>query len=362
MTLGIPPDPDEFEVTLLGRGFGECVVMHIGQGQWAIVDSMYHYGLDGSAAEDRTDMPAARWYLDNMQVSPELVKDIFLTHFHKDHFEGVGLLHRYYIDAQLLVTAPLGVSLFQSLFSSDKGEPTVFGEVPDTLNRALERKRAGVFDGLRYLQVGWSRPYADDVRLTALSPLDAAIRESQVAIADCVGKGWPAVRTELRRQNSCSVVLHLETPAGRALLGADLETKPTDCGWAAVLAEPDHGRLKQVDLVKVPHHGSAGADHVPMWDALTKKPLEMAVAPFEKGSVRLPTHADWVRLCERGQLNQAAPTSAPWLNEFGFTVSNPRLTGVVRARRREGEAQWRISRFGSAFNVNSVLMTGSSTS
>ncbi|OSC31537.1 hypothetical protein B8W69_03565 [Mycobacterium vulneris] len=338
------------------------MVMHVGREQWAIVDSLFHYGIDGSADEDWTDMPAARWYLDNMQVRPERVRDIYLTHFHKDHFEGVGLLHGYYMDAQLLVTAPLGVSLFQSLFSSDRGEPTVFGEVPDTLNRALERKRARFLDGLRTLQVGWSRPYADDVRLTALSPLDAAIRESQVAIADCVGKGWPAVRTELRRQNSCSVVLHLETPAGHALLGADLENTPANCGWAAVLAERDHGHLKPADLVKIPHHGSAGADHEPMWGALTQEPRELAVTPFETGSVRLPTHADWVRLCKRGQLHQAAPTSAPWMNEFGFTVSNPRLTGVVRARRRAGEAQWRISRFGSAFNVNSVLATAPLTS
>lgn len=354
MTLSDGPDPDEIEVTLLGRGFGECVVIHLGSARWLIVDSHRHFGIDPDDLIELSEIPVARWYLDQMQVPADAVEDIFLTHFHKDHYEGVGALHRYYKEAQLLVPASLSVPLFTRLFGYDT-EPPLFGEIPETLDAARDRRRVRFNDGLRFLNVGWSRAYSEDIRLSALSPMDAAIRESAELIARSIGEGWCAVRTGLRNQNWCSVVLHLNTPAGSVLLGADLETGPARFGWAAVLAEPSHAYLTAADLVKVPHHGSDGADHPPMWDRLVAEHPAMSVAPFERGSVKLPTHDDWRRLCGRGALHQAAPHSAPWMNEFGFEVSSPRSTGVVRARRRIGEHRWRLMPYGSAFHVNPLL-------
>ena len=36
---GNPPRDDEFELTLLGPGYGESIVMHVGDGAWVLVDS-----------------------------------------------------------------------------------------------------------------------------------------------------------------------------------------------------------------------------------------------------------------------------------------------------------------------------------
>ena len=33
------PKPNEIEVTVFGPGYGECIVIHIGSGKWAIIDS-----------------------------------------------------------------------------------------------------------------------------------------------------------------------------------------------------------------------------------------------------------------------------------------------------------------------------------
>ena len=33
-----PPAPDELEVSLFGRGVGECAVVHLGSGEWLVVD------------------------------------------------------------------------------------------------------------------------------------------------------------------------------------------------------------------------------------------------------------------------------------------------------------------------------------
>lgn len=40
MTLkGAQPDSSTFELSLFGCGVGECVVLHLGEGDWAIIDS-----------------------------------------------------------------------------------------------------------------------------------------------------------------------------------------------------------------------------------------------------------------------------------------------------------------------------------
>lgn len=56
-TMTNKPAKDELEVTLLGPGTGESVVIHVGDDRWVIVDSYEDEGL-----------PAARRYLDDINV------------------------------------------------------------------------------------------------------------------------------------------------------------------------------------------------------------------------------------------------------------------------------------------------------
>ena len=39
MSLAAPPRTDELEVSLFGPGVGECVIVHLGAGEWMVVDS-----------------------------------------------------------------------------------------------------------------------------------------------------------------------------------------------------------------------------------------------------------------------------------------------------------------------------------
>ena len=65
------PRPDEIEVSLLGPGYGESVVVHLGDGEWMVVDSCT--GRDGE--------PAALKYLDRIGVDPgSAVRMIVATH------------------------------------------------------------------------------------------------------------------------------------------------------------------------------------------------------------------------------------------------------------------------------------------
>ena len=81
---GTPPRDDEFELTLLGPGYGESIVMHIGEGAWVLVDSC-----------GRADAPAALDYLETLGIDPaKAVKLIVASHWHDDHICGIAHMAR----------------------------------------------------------------------------------------------------------------------------------------------------------------------------------------------------------------------------------------------------------------------------
>ena len=70
------------EVSLFGPGYGECVVLHLGAGDWAIVDS---------CIDHRTGQPAALAYLSSLGIDPAVaVKLVAVTHAHDDHIRGIA--------------------------------------------------------------------------------------------------------------------------------------------------------------------------------------------------------------------------------------------------------------------------------
>ena len=76
-----PPAVDEVEVSLIGPGFGEAVVVHAGGGDWLLIDS---------CVSDRPAGPASLIYLDAIGVSPSDVQVVVATHWHDDHVRGIA--------------------------------------------------------------------------------------------------------------------------------------------------------------------------------------------------------------------------------------------------------------------------------
>ncbi len=78
-----PPGAGEFELTLFGPGYGEGIVLHVGDGVWVIVDSCID--ADGS--------PRALSYLESIGVDPtQAVALVVATHWHDDHIRGMERL------------------------------------------------------------------------------------------------------------------------------------------------------------------------------------------------------------------------------------------------------------------------------
>ena len=76
------PNDDQIEVTLLGPGYGECVVVNLGNNNWIIIDS---------CIDLKTNKPAALSYFQNIGINPsKVVKLIIATHWHDDHIRGLS--------------------------------------------------------------------------------------------------------------------------------------------------------------------------------------------------------------------------------------------------------------------------------
>ena len=111
------------------------------------------------------------------------------------------------------------------------------------------------------------------------------------------------------------------------------------------------------------HHASEGAHHDGVWgEMLERNPLAI-VTPWAKGDRFLPLEKDLERL--RVVSDKVFVTSMPALKRVkkdraveklirklhGEDLSELRAWGQVRARRRTGEAEWRVELDGDARRV-----------
>lgn len=331
------PHPNEVEITIFGRGVGECLVVHAG-GDWIVIDSHL----------DRRQ-PIALRYLHDLDVDPADVKVLVVTHFHADHYWGIDRLHDACPNARLMVTEALQAKEFEQLYGDD-GEEPLLGMIPTTIRRARRRTLPGGSPGFRALKVGAPVHNNQAANISALSPSEAAVQASchEIAMAMSSSDHF-VVANQLKDDNRCAVVLHVDCGDFSALLTADLVNDGAGLGWSALLGEPLIEGTSTSDLVKVPHHGSEGADHPEMWTRFVTPDPCLAVTPFWPSSI--PTEDDVTRLRGYGRLWQAAPSTGAAEDEFGNVVSAAPVTGRITARRKPGEAAWRIETSGAAFEV-----------
>jgi beta-lactamase superfamily II metal-dependent hydrolase len=334
-----PPLEDEVEITLLGRGVGESVVVHLLGGKWMIVDSCLH-----------GKKPAAQWYLDELDVNPDDVEIIVVTHFHSDHYRGIDRLHTYYSRARLMITEALREDQFRAI-QHDEGEPAILGRLPLTIRRAEERRIGSLTSGLRGLKAGQEIFANAKVMVKAVSPSDSAVNLSNAELGHALQAGLDsdAIRSRLADDNRCSVAMRLDIDGIRVLLGSDLICDPAAYGWKAVLDDPNHQHLRPSSLVKVPHHGGISAHDEGMWDRLVEMGSVILVAPYWPSAI--PTDEDIARLSAYGTVWQATRSTGYDIDDDGIRTNVKREIGIVQARRRSQDPEWRVVCLEPAFRA-----------
>src|SRR5437879_5098718 len=107
---GPPPARNEIEISLFGPGFGECIVMHVGEAQWIIIDS---------CRDLASKRPVALEYLANIGVdAAKSVQCIVATHWHDDHIGGLSEVFRAAASSIFACTTAFGRDEFKSLLQN----------------------------------------------------------------------------------------------------------------------------------------------------------------------------------------------------------------------------------------------------
>ncbi len=347
-----PPAPDQIEVNVFGPGYGECVLVHIGNGQWIVVDSCL--------GTDRR--PAALEYLEKLGTNPsDNVRLIVATHWHDDHIKGIAELVRVCDKAVFCCAAALREEEFLSLVAAlEKRPATPAGSGLRELYNAfttLSRRSAtcsyAIANRLIFNQ--------NACRIWSLSPSDATYNTFIQRLNLIV-----PTTTEAKRRipsltpNDASVVLLIELDGASILLGADLERR----GWVEILKDYNQPTCKP-SVFKVPHHGSVDAHVDQVWeDILVKLPIAV-LTPWRRGRGSLPTSTDVDRIVsftERSYIsasNSGAAGRSPrhrnsavarTIRETGANIRPIGTTGgMLRLRKRLSSTdEWNIELFGSA--------------
>ena len=286
------------ELSLFGPGIGECLVVHLGGGDWMVVDSCWNTAGDKAIAVD---------YLEGLGVDiGKQVKLIVATHWHDDHVHGLSNLLGYASSARFACSVALRCEEFMALVAaSDDIKPIAHSsgvsEFAEALKIMRSRSSGRHPGGPNHWAGEGTRLYAQTspnvVEVHALSPSSQTITNAQRGIARLLpSAGKPVRQLPAPSQNDTCIALLVQTSGLNFLLGADLEAGSSgQSGWQAVLASPTKSCVLSSGY-KIAHHGSANADLDAIWTDLLVSNPHAILTPYIRGAKPLPSDEDISRL------------------------------------------------------------------
>ena len=367
MEEGVAPDRDCVEVSLFGPGYGECIVVHLGFGDWIVVDSCIQ--------PDSGD-PVALAYLQAIGVDSSRIALVAASHWDDDHIRGISEVFRRATNAQFVCSSAMASREFEAVLSQWRPKSTIPGgsgldeldRVTDILAKRAADTKYPTPECARAGLVLWERQKPIPAEVRALSPSHAA---DLAAIAGLAGVR-DSDRGERRRLphiegNHTSVVMSVRVGTASVLLGADLQVRADrNLGWYAVVDRTKNNTRHEA--YKIPHHGSANADDNEIWDRLLiKEPLTM-LTPFCRAGVLLPTCNDAERILARSMRSYlTAPATKKRYRTRDYVVQKtideialesyaiPNGFGHVRLRKEPNGNNWEVCCFGTALSLEQFV-------
>ena len=352
------PNPDEVEITLLGPGYGESILVHIGHGKWIVVDSCI----------SDAGTPQALDYLSQIGMSPEdVVELIVATHWHDDHIRGMAELVRACQRGRFCCGAALRQEEFLSAVGAlGNREPFRGGsgvqEIYQVFSELQNTKREAIF-GLadrRIHQEG-------DCEVWTLSPHDSEFTHFLKAVEDLFPKvGQTKKRVPSISPNNVSVVVWVRTGETVVLLGADLEAN----GWVRILNSGSRPQ-ERATAFKIPHHGALSAHEPTVWREMLEQDPVAILTPWRLANRQLPTQQDMKRiLTQTSDAHATTRTDGPsrkqgrrasavarTIREANIAVRrNAPHSGGLRLRKQaNSRGRWSVSTFGNATHLRNLV-------
>lgn len=351
--LELPPRPDEFELTLIGPGYGESIVIHTGQGRWIIVDS---------CVDAATSVPFALRYLNELGVDSSVSVDLIAaTHWDQDHIRGMGRLARECSSASFFCPAVfMEPELWAIIGAVERKSSSGVRELHDTLTALADRKshpKYSISNRLLHRH--------DDCEVWSLSSSDRAYFSY---VGSLLGAPPEDVRKRLRlvslSPNRASSALWVRAGKVAVLLGADLPR----AGWTEVL---DSGirPTGRASVFKLAHHDSSDAHDERVWEELMDGRRIAILAPYSGGTNPPPTGEDAKRILsftKEAYITALPRYKSPTGNRHPAAVEKleemevrKRATGdlcAVRLRRSLNmDRDWEVQKIGDACDLSEYL-------
>ncbi|NNF95573.1 MAG: hypothetical protein HKM94_01440 [Halobacteria archaeon] len=284
------PKTNQLEISLFGPGYGECIVVHYGDGHWFTIDS---------CLEDDCTTPSALAYLNRLGAElTSCVRYNIITHPDGDHIGGISELFSACSSARLVCPALIteremaGYNAYNSMVDPTPLTRTT-REIVEVLGLSFDRPPGSPL----YVKQDTLIMNESGVRLTGLAPSDQKVRR----FLNRVSRQLPGVNTGRRAPgkllpNEVSAALLLEMENFTAIFGADLEETPGK-GWTTVLDTSIAFKIAEApNAYKVAHHGSNNADCARLWGSMNN-PVAV-LAPFKRGINKIPTQEDTERILQ----------------------------------------------------------------
>jgi hypothetical protein len=303
---------------VFGPGVGECIVVHLGDGDWIVVDS---------CVDKQSGRPVALEYLESLGADVgKQVRLVVATHWHDDHIQGLAQTLRAAARAKFVSSAAYALQdlvrltelsgATAPLSSATKEYSEVFEILKERREYGARRDTVGPIQALanRRLLSLKAPERSISAEVFALSPGDGTFNLAQAEIGSVLSQMKARLRPTRPSQNQLCVVLWLQIGLFSALLGADLEfVTGSNEGWTAIVNSNERPEGTAA-FVKVPHHGSENAHCPACWERLLVEQPFAVLTPY--GPSKLPRRTDLARLCA--------------MTRYVFLTTNPKLYRVPR--------------------------------
>jgi len=298
----LPVQDDTFEVSVFGTGFGECVLVHLGNNDWMVVDSCLDPG---------TKTPCVLEYFASIGVDPtKAIKLVVATHWDTDHVEGLAEIFLLSEESEFVMSKALkndDFNRFVFAMPNIPGVPkTSTSEFLEIFNICEARAQQNTLGPITLASENQSliRDVINiggkdvDREVIALSPSSAAQIRSIHGFSKLMTNDIEPVRNLRQlKNNNTSIVLWVKVGSINILLGADLEEQGVlDDGWQRILNNHKLPIGSKSEMFKIPHHGSENGHHAGVWSDLVVDDNFSVVTPFQRGHHNLPTKGDRERI------------------------------------------------------------------
>ena len=296
-----PPQKDEIQLVVFGRGVGECILLHLGSNKWVIVDSF---------RLQREPNPVSINYLNQINVNvKEDVVAVVATHWDDDHIKGFNQTIMECESAKIAISAVLSAKELdaQSTQIDKSMKKSKFGSGITELRNCLEtidnekRRLLMVTNNKAIITENELKlEHQKKVEIFALSPSDYQCNEFINELTsnyknNTDSRNTTKVKGKMFFKNNLSVAMLVKIGNFSILLGADVEEcNSIDYGWKPIVQNLK-GISPQPHIYKVAHHGSALSHSNELWSDILKEKPTSVVTPFTRSS-GIPTDTDINRI------------------------------------------------------------------